>query len=302
MKIGVIISTYNNPIWLEKTLWGYMAQTRLADEIIIADDGSTTETRDMLAKYEDKLPIVHVWHEDNGFRKTEILNKALVAAKADYLIFTDQDCVPRADFIATHEKFAKRGFFLSGGYNKLPEKISTLLTQDDIISQRAFRLAWLRRQGMPWRYKNAKLMQKPRMDAFLNFITPTRATWNGMNSSAFREEILAVNGFDERMRYGGEDRELGERMLNNGMESRQIRYSAVCLHLWHERPYANKADWQKNRAIRDITKATRSTWTIYGIEKGDNLGGKFNVGDKTLKSSAVPHWPSRDFKKPENAE
>ena len=90
--IGVVISTYNNPRWLEKTLWGYLFQTRQADEIVIADDGSTDETRQLLQTYSQLLPIKHVWHEDRGFQKSEILNKALQAATADYLIFTDQDC------------------------------------------------------------------------------------------------------------------------------------------------------------------------------------------------------------------
>lgn len=120
MTIGVIISTYNNPQWLEKTLWGYTAQTRPADEIIIADDGSRPETAELIRSFEKRLPVRHVWHEDNGFRKTIILNKALAMATADYLVFTDQDCVPRHDFLATHERMACSGRFLSGGYFKLP--------------------------------------------------------------------------------------------------------------------------------------------------------------------------------------
>jgi glycosyltransferase involved in cell wall biosynthesis len=89
VTIGVIISTYNNPAWLEKTLWGYMCQLRAADEIIIADDGSKPEARNMVMRYENKLPIKYVWHEDKGFRKTKILNEALKVAESDYLIFTD---------------------------------------------------------------------------------------------------------------------------------------------------------------------------------------------------------------------
>lgn len=69
MTIGVIISTYNNPAWLEKTLWGYLCQDRMADEIIIADDGSGEETRMLIERYKKLLPIKHVWHEDDGFRK-----------------------------------------------------------------------------------------------------------------------------------------------------------------------------------------------------------------------------------------
>ena len=114
MRIAVIISTYNNPQWLEKTLWGYMAQTRKADEIIIADDGSRPDTAQMLQGYKDALPLKHVWQEDMGFRKTRILNIALRQVTADYVVFTDQDCVPRPDFLAIHERYARPGRFLSG--------------------------------------------------------------------------------------------------------------------------------------------------------------------------------------------
>lgn len=103
-SVGVIISTYNNPVWLEKTLWSYEVQERKADEIIIADDGSTEATRMLIDSFKQSLPIIHVWHEDNGFRKTKILNEAIRISTADYLLFTDQDCVARPDFVAKHEK------------------------------------------------------------------------------------------------------------------------------------------------------------------------------------------------------
>ena len=156
MTIGVIISTYNNHVWLEKTLWGYMCQLRPADEIIIADDGSKPETRDMVKKYENSLPIKYVWHEDKGFRKTKILNEALKVAESDYLIFTDQDCIPRNDFIATHESHARHGHFLSGGYFRLPMSISQEITQDDIASQQVFQLKWLRQHGLKLTFKSTK--------------------------------------------------------------------------------------------------------------------------------------------------
>lgn len=265
--IGVIISTYNNPAWLEKTLWGYLCQDRMADEIIIADDGSGEETRMLIERYKKLLPIKHVWHEDDGFRKTVILNKAIVAATADYLVFTDQDCVPRHDFLAIHDLMAKKGFFLSGGYFKLPMSISKALLEEDVRSRQAFSLAWLKKQGLPFNFKCTKLVQKKWFTQLMNKITPTKATWNGMNSSGWREDILAVNGFDERMQYGGEDREMGERLFHRGIRSRQIRYSAIVLHLDHGRPYVNEEAWKNNNAIRKVTKEERLQWTSWGIIK-----------------------------------
>ena len=266
-SLGVIISTYNNPEWLEKTLWGYMFQDRKADEIIIADDGSRAETRLLIEKYQEFLPITHVWHEDKGFRKTTILNKAIETANADYLVFTDQDCVPRQDFLAVHERMAGEGCFLSGGYFKLPMSISKDLQREDIESRRAFRLSWLRAKGLPVNFKCTKLIQCQTFCNLMNAITPTHATWNGMNSSGWKKDIVKVNGFDERMQYGGEDREMGERLFNLGIHSKQIRYSAIVLHLDHKRPYVNDEAWKTNDAIRKETKSKQLVWTPYGILK-----------------------------------
>lgn len=267
MTIGVIISTYNNPRWLEKTLWGYMYQTRKPDEIIIADDGSNTETRDLVMTYADELPLKHVWHEDNGFRKTEILNKALLVAESEYLIFTDQDCVPRNDFVAIHEKMAQPGHFLSGGHFKLPMDISNNIDRGHIASGDAFKLSWLRERGLKLSFKCTKLFQKNWFATMMNTITPAKATWNGGNASVWRIHLLAAHGFDERMRYGGEDRELGERLVNAGIKGVQIRYSAIVLHLDHDRPYVNAQAIEENNAIRRYTKEHHLTATEHGTKE-----------------------------------
>ena len=108
MKLSVIITTYNSPEWLQKVLWGYQAQTFRDFEMIIADDGSKSETKDLIDKMraEVSYPMQHIWHPDEGFRKCTILNKGIVAAKADYLVISDGDCIPRKDFLQVH--FNKR--------------------------------------------------------------------------------------------------------------------------------------------------------------------------------------------------
>ena len=266
-SVGFIISTYNNPDYLRKTLWGYCFQSRMADEIIIADDGSKPQTKEMIEEeFSNILNINHVWHEDIGFRKTIILNKALLASKSDYLIFTDQDCIPRNDFIETHCKYAQKGYFLSGGYFKLPISISKQVTRQQIETQELFSLKWLRANGLPRSFKSTKLINKPWWSNLMNIITPTNASWNGMNSSTWRELLIKTKGFDSRMAYGGEDRELGERLINSGIKSKQIRYSAITLHLDHSRPYVNQEAWDINNAIRKTTRKEHLTETQYGIE------------------------------------
>jgi len=268
-RATLIISTYNQHEWLEKVLWSCEVQTETDFEIIIADDGSGNDTKDVieLVQKSSDLSIKHIWHEDEGFRKTIILNKAIVASSSDYLIFTDGDCLLRGDFIETHLKNREKGFFLSGGYFKLPMSISKKIQKQDIISGNYVSINWLKENGLKSSVKNLKINSGSFVRKILNAITPTNASWNGHNSSGWKKDIESVNGFDERMQYGGEDRELGERLFNIGLRSKQIRYSAVCLHLDHDRGYVKPEMIKKNLEIRAETKKNRSIWTNFGLQK-----------------------------------
>jgi glycosyltransferase involved in cell wall biosynthesis len=268
-ETSVIISTYNQPEWLKKVLIGYEQQSFKNLEIIIADDGSTKETEAVVKEFREgsNLEITHVWQEDKGFRKTKILNKAVQKTQASYLIFTDGDCIPRADFVETHVKLKKKNSFLSGGYFKLPKNISEAISDDDIKTQRCFDKVWLLDQGLKKKFKINKLTASGFKEQFLNTLTPTKATFDGMNVSVWKNDVIEVNGFDKRMEYGGEDRELGERLMNIGVKPIQIRYSAICLHLDHERSYVNETALEKNKAIRKETKKNKSIWTDFGLIK-----------------------------------
>ena len=268
-QISIILSTYNQPSWLEKALQGYEFQTFKDFEILIADDGSKDETRLLIENYKkkSKLKITHIWHEDNGFQKTIILNKSIISSKSDYLLFSDGDCIPRSDFVEKHISQKEEKYFLSGGYFKLPMSISELISLDDIKNQNCFDINWLKKNGLNSSIKNYKLTARGCTEKLLNRLTPTKATWNGHNSSGWKKDILNVNGFDERMQYGGEDRELGERMLNLGIRSKQLRYSAVCVHLDHARGYVKQEMIEKNNIIRKKVKQTKSVYTLHGIKK-----------------------------------
>ena len=149
-NISVIISTYNSVEWLKKVIWGYNTQTYRNFEMVIADDGSRQETFDLIEKLKKEVfyPIIHVWHEDNGFQKSQILNKAIQACTTDYIMMSDGDCIPRPDFVEQHIKFREEGYFLSGGYHKLPFKLSQNITEEDIYSGKCFDVSWLKKNGM----------------------------------------------------------------------------------------------------------------------------------------------------------
>lgn len=269
MKVSVIFTTYNHPKWLEKVLWGFFIQTYPDFEIMVADDGSGEETRQVIEKVSEqmKMPVKHIWHEDNGFRKCEILNKAITFSKGEYLIFTDGDCIPHPNFVKHHVDLSEKGKFLSGGYIKLPLGLSRKISREDILSGNATNPWWLLAHHAGRTPKIMKLARNKKLGAIFDFITPTRATWNGHSSSTWKEYAVRTNGFDERMQYGGQDREFGERLMNMGIKGKQVRYRCSCVHLDHERGYAREEIRVKNHNIRNETKRCHITKTRFGIVK-----------------------------------
>ena len=265
--ISVIFSTYRQPDWLRKTLCGFARQNYPDFEVVIADDGSGEETAEVIqsARSSTGLRIEHVWQPDAGFRKCRILNKAILKARGGYLIFTDGDCIPQPEFIARHLELAEPNRFLSGGLLRLPMGLSENIHPEDIASGRCFSVSWLRSQGMPFTYKLLKLSAGPGFGAMLDRVSPTTAGWNGHNSSGWKDDILRANGFDERMGYGGEDRELGERLENAGIRGKRIRHRITCLHLDHPRGYVSAQARAANLAIRRNTRRKRRTRTRHGI-------------------------------------
>ena len=269
MFASVIFTTYNHPKWLQKTLWGFAAQSYRDFEIVVADDGSGDETRQIIESVREQtdIPIQHIWQEDDGFQKCRILNKAITASQGEYLIFTDGDCIPHRDFVKNHVDLAEPNTLLSGGYFKLPLEVSRAITQEDIESGNATRPSWLLSHGVPFTPRILKLHSHPVLGAVLDTITVTRATWNGHSSSTWKKHVLETNGFDERMQYGGQDREFGERLVNMGLKTKQVRYRCSCAHLDHSRGYAKTESIQKNRAIRQQTRDQKIQRTAFGINQ-----------------------------------
>lgn len=269
MKITVIISTYNAEEWLEKVLIGYSVQTYKDFDIIIADDGSRPSTKELIDSYakDYPVPIKHLWHEDLGYRRQEILNVAIVEANHDYILMTDGDCIPRQDFVEVHAKLAEKGKFLSGGYCKLPMTTSKAISKDDIVSGRCFNVSWLKSIDKLGFSNTLKLGANSLIGKFLDIISPTNPSFNNCNSSGFKADMIAINGYDERMKYGGPDREFGERLENYGVKGKQIRHKAIVLHLDHARGYKTPESLAANLAIRKEVRDKKIVWTNFGIKK-----------------------------------
>jgi len=293
-RISVVLSTYEQPRALALALRGYARQTYSDFELVVADDGSGPETASTVRRATDQgLDVYHVRHEDRGFRKTEALNRAIVAASGAYLIFSDGDCIPRDDFVATHVRLAEPDRFLSGGYLKLPESVTRAVDETAIDSGHVFDLSWLRREGYRPGHRASRLTRSLMLARVLDAITPTRPTWNGHSASTWKEHLLDVNGFDLDMGWGGLDRAVGERLDNSGVHGKQVRHRAVCVHLYHERPYEDPAAMEANRVIRDRIRRLRETRAPSGLQETEAVEVKVRV-DAEVNTRIEPTVDTRN--------
>lgn len=268
MKTAVVISTYNNPQPLRKTLLGFLAQTHKDFSIIIADDGSSESIRAVLAEPVFRpLQIQHVWHEDRGFRLSAIRNRAIANSSADYLMFCDADCIPRDDYVASHRKWARPNCFIAGARINIPSAVHHSFTDDDIVSQRVFDVGFLSDKQAALSQYRWRLVRGSRWEHCLNWLTYRYCVFSGSNSSAWRSDLLAVNGFDENFAgYGSEDRDIGIRLRNNGVRSRYLKFSLVQLHLDHPQTYLDPVIAAENRRRFRARKTDRTTRIELGVD------------------------------------
>ncbi|HEX2721525.1 MAG TPA: glycosyltransferase [Gemmatimonadaceae bacterium] len=274
MEVSLIVSTYNQPAYLALVLWSYAVQTRRGFEVVVADDGSTADTREMLRalRKETGLRIVHVWQPDNGFQKCEILNRAIVAARGDYLIFTDGDTLASPELVSTHLGLARRDRFIAGGHMPLPRHLSLAITCDDVVAGRVTRLSWLVRNGYRPNYRFLRLAAPRALRPLLDEYTGGRMRWRGNNASVFREHAIAVNGFDMRLGHGNEDAEFGDRLSNLGLAGCSVRFRAPAVHLSHPRPYRDRKGRDANLAYRREVQRMRIVRTPVGITELNAAG------------------------------
>lgn len=294
MDVSVIVSTYNKRDWLEKVLWGYGNQDFRDFELIIADDGSREDTREMILRFSEKsdFPIRHIWHPDEGYQRSIILNAAILASRGDYLVFSDGDCIPRKDFVRAHVELSEPKRFLSGGSVYLSMDVSLGITSDDVISGRFADPEWLRCRGQRLGRHRLRLGPSGWKAFLLDRVTTTNPTWNLNNASTWREWIYAANGMEAEMQYGGADRALGSRLENLGLKGKRARFRAVLLHLDHDRPYKTRESIQKNKGIRRRIVSRGETRARDGLEElwSRRASGRFTEFGPGREAGAEPDW------------
>ena len=267
VTISLIITTYNRPDALTAVVEACFAQSDLGYEIIIADDGSGHNTRQAVAALQARapLPLRHVWQEDKGFRAARARNLGTLAAKGDYIIFLDGDCIPQRNFISQHRKLAQRGHLVSGSRVLLSEA-ATRRTLEQHLDLHRLSLA----EKLRWRLAGdlnkvlQLLMTWPDWKR-----TSKRFTWRRIKScnlAVWRADLELVNGFDESfVGWGHEDADLVVRLFNAGVMRKDGAFATEVFHLWHKETKRDQAG--SNRAVVRQRAVDRCTRALRGLQQ-----------------------------------
>ena len=240
IKVSIILATYNWPVALEVILANLVPQLKEHPyvEVVVADDGSKPNTAEVVKKYSDINPLIrHIWQPDNGFQKSMILNKAVVASSGEYLLFLDGDCVPFPDYIKEQLELREGGYFVAGNRVLLSETYTKELLDDPDKINRMF--GWNIIQWLIAKFtkKANKLLPGLRLrDGKWRYSRETNWKYpKGCNFAVARSDFLAINGFDESFTgWGHEDADLFIRLLHHGIKIKDGRFAVPVLHLWHK--------------------------------------------------------------------
>jgi glycosyltransferase involved in cell wall biosynthesis len=262
-SVSLVIATYNWVEALALVLATVRAQRDLPEEVVIADDGSRPETGELVAREAASFPVPlrHIWHEDTGFRLATIRNKAMAAARADYIVQLDGDLLLHPAFIESHRRFAQRGWYVQGGRVMLDESATRRCFAAGRLAVGALSPGLRNRVNAihaPW--------LAPWLAPFVRGSTdPVRRT-RGCNLAFWRDDIIRVNGYDETIEgWGREDSELVARLLNAGVRRRNLKFAAVAWHLHHAgRPTES---FERNHAIYERTVRERRVRCDLGISQ-----------------------------------
>jgi len=267
-KATVIAAFYKKINYLRLVLAGFERQTEQNFELIIADDGSQEEVVNEVKKISanQSFSIKHIWHEDKGFRKNKILNKAITESESDYLIFIDADCIPHRGFVDGHLNYAQKNILLTGRRVNLSQKVTNQLTEENV--QKGFLEKNLFRLISDGLFGDSIDVEKGfyfRNKLLLKYFNRKNRGILGCNFSLFKEDIFKVNGFDERYENPsiGEDTDLQFRIELLGVKIKSINHTAVQYHLYHKL----LERLEKNLRMFHNVKQQKIAFTPFGISK-----------------------------------
>ena len=236
-RFSVILATYERADALDVVLHAFAEQKEAGDfEVVIADDGSGDEIGQVIERWHGRLEIQHVWQPKDGFRKARILDLAALAARGDYFVFLDGDCVPRRGLLQALRRAALPGWFLTTKRVMLKERFSRRVIEERIPIWRWPAARWLLlapdQVGRPGYLVPARDRRRPWRPKQPEFVPPVAAY---CLLGVYREDFERVNGYDARCMRStdGEDQDLAIRLRRSGLRCGWPGPAATVLHLWH---------------------------------------------------------------------
>ncbi|MWB94790.1 glycosyltransferase [Flavobacterium sp. GA093] len=255
----LVTPTYNWPEALELLLLSTLNQTVLPNEIIIADDGSREDTKKLIDKFKNifPIPLTHIWHEDIKNRKPRIMNKAIAAAKYDYIVEIDGDIILNKHFIEDHLAFAKKGHYLFGSRVNIQENLLPKLFSKKIINFNLFS------KGIK---KRGRTIRFPFLMNFVKSVDKRSRKLRGCNMSFWKEDFIKINGFNESLvGWGIDDSEMIQRLHNIGVKGKRLKYSGIAYHIYHKEQSKNHLDI--NNEIEAQTIKNKLTYIEKGVDQ-----------------------------------
>ncbi|MEO2064448.1 MAG: glycosyltransferase family 2 protein [Christiangramia sp.] len=259
MKTALLVSTYNWPEALDLIFRSLLKQKELPDEVLIADDGSGEATKKLIADFKagSTLAVKHVWQEDHGYHKSKILNKAIAASEADYIIQIDGDCLMHPHFIQDHKANAEATTFLFGSRVNIEKQL-----RDKIMDCKQVNFGFFQK-GLQRRTRNIHF---PILGKSYKCSMDLSRKLRGCNISFWREDFIQINGYNEDMTgWGREDSEMAARLLHCGVAGKRLRYQGIVYHLWH--PINDRGRDVINSQIQQQTLEERAKSCSNGIGK-----------------------------------
>jgi glycosyltransferase involved in cell wall biosynthesis len=257
LRVTLIVTTYNWPAALDLTLRSVARQSAAPTEIIVADDGSGPETRAVVARWQERLktPVVHMWQPDEGFRLARSRNRAIVAARGDYVIIVDGDLVLHRHFIADHARAARHGCFIQGVRLLTGPTAAGRMLERGMLDLGFFAPGIKRRRHTVRSLLLSRLVFRER--------TGQRAI-RGCNQAYWKSDLVRVNGFNEAFEgWGREDNEIAARLYNAGIQRRNLKFQALAIHLHH--PLRHSEVGVRNDALLQSTIRERKAWCPLGL-------------------------------------
>ncbi len=259
LKASLIITTYNRKNALELVLISVMKQSVLPDEVIIADDGSGEDTRELILQYQKTFPVplIHCWQEDCGFRVSAIRNKAIAQSKYEYTIMIDGDIVLHRNFIEDHKRHAWKGRFLQGSRVLLFQQKT-----EQVLRNKAVNISAVSTDIG----NNLNAIKSNFLSSIISYYRSGYMNVRAANLSCWKEDLLLINGFNEDfVGWGREDSELAVRMANLGIKRMHVKFAAFGYHLYHKE--SSRKQLSKNDTILHETVQKKLIRCKNGIEK-----------------------------------